>query len=74
MIDPTQSDNPQMLEGSYHKVAEERHIVGVPQDRLQAACNHNQAVASVPPHADPNLTEDEEGDSPAENSHLTLGF
>jgi hypothetical protein len=69
--DPTpQSDSHQMLEDSYHKVAEVHHTVVVPQDKLQAAYIHNQAAGVV----GPSLTEDEEGDNPAANSHLTFDF
>jgi hypothetical protein len=66
--DPTQFDSHQMLEDSYHKVAE------VSQDKLQAAYNRNQAAVGVAHQVGPSLPEDEEGDSPAEHSHLTLGF
>ena len=71
--DPIQSDSHQMLEDSYRKVAEVHHTVVVPQDRLQAAYNHNLA-AGVVHQVGPSSTEDEEGDNPAENSHLTLDF
>jgi hypothetical protein len=70
--DPTLSGNLQMLEDSYHKVVA-GHTVGAHQCKLQAACNHNQAAVLLA-HQVPSWTEDEEGDSPAEDSHLTLGF
>jgi len=69
--DPTQSDSHQMLGDNYHKVAEVHRTVAVPQDKPQAAYNHSLA-AGVAQKVGPSLTEDEEDDSPAENSHQTL--
>jgi hypothetical protein len=70
-IDPTQSGNLQMLEDSCYKVA--GHTVGAHQGKLQAACIHNQAAVLLA-HQVPSYPEDEEGDSLAEDSHLTLDF
>ena len=70
--DPTLSDNHQMLECRCHKF--DGHTVFDNKDKSQAACNHSQAVVLLVHQAHPSLPEDEEGGSPAENSHLTLDF